>query len=219
MRTAAVLLAAAVVSPAAPIALAGASLDVPFFRGAAGSLYAGWDSFTVAVGGENLPTDASSDTGSTAFVRQTNPGSIIAGSGNLYSSFTVPNFQVHYTGNGNAVALATIQIRTQGLELDWANVTLDYFANGNAQGSLAGVRQELYREIQAAPGGAQSFDIISRFDFDLGGLLADGFVLNLPSTNMLISLDRVELDVSYIPAPGALGVLALSGLAIARRRR
>ena len=216
MRTAAVLLAAAVVSP---VALAGASFDVPYFRGAAGSLYAGWESFTVAVGGENLPDDASSTTGAAAFVRQTNPGSIIAGSGNLYSSFTVPNFQVHFTGTGNPVDVATIQIRTQGLELDWDNVTLDYISNGNVAGSLAGVRQELYRDVQAAPGGGQSFDIISRFDFDLGGLLSEGFVLNLPSENMLISLDRGELDVGYIPAPGAFGLLAMSGLAAVRRRR
>jgi hypothetical protein len=215
MRTAA-LVAVAVLSPAV---IAGASFDVPFYRGAAGSLYAGWESFTVAVGGENLPTDASSNTGAAAFVRQTNPGSIIAGSGNLYSSFSVPNFQVHFANAGLPISFLTVQIRTQGLELDWANVALDYSGFGGA-GSIGATRSELFRDVQDAPGGAgQSFDIISRFDFDLSGLIFDSFVLNLPSNNPLIALDRVELDVGYIPAPGAIGVLALSGLAITRRRR
>ena len=138
MRIAAALLAAAVVSPAV---IAGASFDVPFYRGAAGSLYAGWESFTVAVGGENLPTDASSNTGAAAFVRQTNPGSIIAGSGNLYSSFSVPNFQVHFANNGLPISFLTVQIRTQGLELDWANVALDYSGFGGA-GSTGATRTE-----------------------------------------------------------------------------
>lgn len=208
----------AALAPTAP-ALAGATFDVPFFRGAPAARYAGWETFTTAVGGENLPTDPASNTGAAAFVRQTNPGAIIAGSGNLYSSFNVPNFEVHYTGVGTPVALATIQVRTQGLELDWDSVTLDYTVGGFVAGSLDATRQELYRDVQSAPGGGQSFDIISRFDFDLSGLLADGFVLNLPSANPLISLDRVELDVAYVPAPGGLGVLSMAGVAAARRRR
>ncbi|MGP1310237.1 MAG: hypothetical protein ACTS27_08580 [Phycisphaerales bacterium] len=216
MRTAAALIALA--AAASPAAFAGATFDVPFFRGSTASLYAGWESFTTPIGGENLPDDPASNTGAQAFVRQTNPGAIIAGSGNLYSSFSVPNFQVHFNGAGTPVSLLTIQIRTQGLELDWDNVTLNY--SGLGSGSIAAERTELFREVQAAPGGAQAFDIISRFDFELSGAIFDSFVLDLPSENPLISLDRVELDIAFIPAPAtaAFGALAMAGLTAHRRR-
>lgn len=201
---------------AAP-ALAGATFDVPFFRGSAGSIYAGWESFTIPVGGDNAPTDPASNTTS-AFVRQTNPGAIIAGSGNLYSSFNVPNFEVGFNGSGTPVSFLVIQVRTQGLELDWNNVALDWTGFGGS-GTLGATRTELYRDVQSAPGGA-SFDIISRFDFDLTGALFDSFTLTLPSVNQLISLDRVELDIGYIPTPGTgvAGLLALGAVGARRRR-
>lgn len=207
------------VSVAGAPAFAGATFDVPFFRASPSSLYAGWESFTTPVGGDNLPDDPASDSPNLFSVRQTNPGAIIAGSGNLYSSFNVPNFEVEFSGAFTPVSFLVIQVRTQGLELDWDSVALDWFGFGGS-GLLTPERTELYREVQAAPGGAASFDIISRFDFDLSGVLMQGFTLTLPSENPLISLDRVEVDIGYIPTPGATGLamVALAGLGARRRR-
>lgn len=228
IRAAAALLLAALVTPSAVLAQSSAvNFMPPTWRGEADTEYAGWERFATAIG-SNAPDDtATTPTAADARVTQTTapdfstpPGILRTSAGNIYSGFQLLNL---FVTNNIALPLTDVQLqtRTSGTELDYANITLQYF-NGQGQpvALAATSRTELFRQsgIEFFPGFPSEI-VETKFVWDLSGVTdaITSIRIVLPHTIAHISIERIELDTRSVPAPGA--GLALLGLAVVTRRR
>lgn len=106
-----------------------ASAVTPTFRGAPCTEYAGWDMFTVAYNGANVPDLATSTSG--AGLTQLIPGAIITGSGNIYHPSQVPAFRLVDTVAID-VQEVVLQTATQGNPRNQGSFILS-FVDANQQ--------------------------------------------------------------------------------------
>jgi hypothetical protein len=200
---------------------------VPFYRGGAGSEYAGWERFTVATnnGVGNLPDLPGSN--ANARILQFQPNAfVIPSSGNLYNIAHLSEFELRYAG-AEAAGWVTFQVHTAGLELDYGSVQLRY-ETGAGPGFLAAGRSELYRLTlgPAGPGGGAL--VSSAWEWDISALGVNEFTIEFKAGAESLSLDAVTFDVltkaqvEVIPEPGTwalLGLGAVGLLAVGWRRR
>lgn len=214
---------------AASLAAAGTSavnFEVPAFRGQPNSGFAGWESFTVPFGGPNF-ADVSGSSIPGAAITQTvppdfsnPPGILVSGTGNLYSGFQNMNL-ILSAGVAQALTNVTIQTRTLGTEWDYGLVLLSYTdGQGLTQSVAPGTMTELFRQAGPPVMGNPTFNVETRFDWDLSGLSdqINSFTVRFTHSGHHLSLDRLELDTLSIPAPGTLAVAPLALVAIRRRR-
>jgi len=198
------------------IAVAGsasAALETPAFRGSAFTEFAGWESFTSAVGGANTPDDPATDNLDVTLT-QTTPGASIISSGNLYSDGVVPVYEIADTAP-DVLTDVVLQFRVLGLDFDASSIVLEFAQEGSVQ-SVSPVITEISRTPLGGFGGES---VEWRFDFDLTGLGVTSYVISGDGGNANISLDRMELDTAFVPAPGGVAALGGLGLLAARRRR
>lgn len=184
----------------------------PGFAALPSSEYAGWETFTTATG-ENAPDKAGSD--ANAFLQQHHPNAILTGGGNIYAgpSPTVGSYTVNYVGSG-PVGEVVFQLRTNGLEVNYGSVSLDY-----GSGNLSATRTEL----ENVPGsfGPGSVNVTSSWSWNLTGLNATDFTINFNATVSDVSMDAARLDVAAVPEPETWALISGAGLvafAIWRRR-
>lgn len=184
----------------------------PGFAALPSSEYAGWETFTTA-SGLNSPDKAGSD--ALATLQQHHVNAILTGGGNIYAgpSPTVGSYTVSYDGSG-PVGEVVFQIRTNGLELDYGSIGLDY-----GSGPIAATRTEL----ENVPGsfGPGSVNVTSSWSWNLTGLNATDFTINFNAAASDVSLDAARLDVAAVPEPETWALLSGVGLvafAIWRRR-
>ena len=197
--------------------------EVPAWRGDAGSAYYLWDTFTSASaeGGPNFPNNEPFPSGN-ALLFNFSEGAVISGEGNMYGFGGPLNVHTYAYTETDALALA-ININTAGSEIDYAGAMLVWTdgIEGGASGALMGAASINYWEEVDFGQGVGAIVNVS-YSWDLSGIDADirelGVIFN--GTGPHMSLDMVGLDVlTAVPAPGALALLGLAGIAGRRRRR
>ena len=208
---------ASILTVAAVTGFASADLtnpEIPSWRGDANTSFAQWDSFTSPDGGPNAATE-----GGGMNLYNFGEGAIIASSGNLYGLggplnihvypaqaplFNMQKAVVNVAYLGNAIDVngmrALVGDSSSGTFVDPTSVELRGTAGG---GPFGGATYAITFDLSNVAFGFQGLS----FFFDSGDLSSS-------------SLDAISIDVlgSAIPAPGALALLGLAGVARRRRR-
>ena len=190
---------------------------IPSWSGAPNTQFAQWDSFTQASGGANIPDAA----GSSPFsLMNFAPGAFVTGSGNLYSINTALYLMIMGGTLGNAASPTQVvmNVATAGSVLNTAGVRLSLFDNTGNLIQFAPSSSELRADAPAQPQGAiQTW----AFTWNITSVpfQASGFRVEFGASAPSMSLDAVRLDMQYVPAPGALALLAISAFTAGRRRR
>ena len=202
--------------------------DAPAWRGDANTSYYGWEDFTSADGymnGPNFPGNEAFPSGD-GLLFNFGSGATIAGSGNIYAFGG--NLNIHTYGYADSdITDAVFNFATLGTQIDLSGAMLAWSdgVEGGESGmiSAAGSFSVNYsEEFEFGPGQLGYMDNVS-WSFDLSGIAADvrevGLIWTSQTNN--ISLDAASMDLRYaaIPAPGALALLGLAGVAGRRRRR
>ena len=190
---------------------------IPSWSGGPNTQFAQWDSFTQASGGANIPDAA----GSSAFsLMNFAPGSFVTGAGNIYSINTALYLMIMGGTLGNAASPTQVvmNVATAGSLLNTAGVRLSLFDNVGNSMQLAPSISQLRADAPAQPQGAiQTW----AFTWNITSVpfQASGFRVEFGASAPSMSLDAVRLDMQYVPAPGALALLAISAFTAGRRRR
>jgi MYXO-CTERM domain-containing protein len=186
--------------------------DVPTWRGDFGASYAEFDTFTQAFAAPNF-----ADIGGGGFSLTNNgaPGTAtIASSGNIYGFGGPLDISMSSLGPVNTPTQAVLNISWGGNMLDTGEGDVQALFNGTYYNAVTELR-----DSEESPFGG-TVDTWA-FTFDLTGAVGFG-TLEFFFGNDLAngSLDAVSVDVlaSPIPAPGALALLGLAGVARRRRR-
>lgn len=182
---------------------------VPSWRASAQSDFYGWESFTSAFGGPNLPNYPGTESSAALF--NFGSGAIITGTGNLYAAGG-PLFVQVYGGLSSQVDEVVVNLSTIGTLLNFSSVRLVLADNSGNSASLAANATEL-RSDAPAPGGQGQIQT-NAFSWQVSNVpfTATHFTLEFASASVNLSLDAVSMDVHYVPAPGAMALVALAGL-------
>ncbi len=186
---------------------------VPSFRNSSGSVVAGWDKFTVAVGAPGNAPDLAGSSATSARFFQNQADAFITGTGNIYNQPSASSFTVSYSA-GAPIGLVVLQTRTIGTELDYSSVTLSY-----SGGTLSAPRVELDRTdfVGQGPGA----NVSSEWTWNLTGLPASDLTINFLAAGPSVSFDSATLDVQTTPEPGTWALLVtglIAGGVLLRRR-
>jgi hypothetical protein len=208
--------------PLLAASLAAQSFEVPSFRGLPDTAYAGWDSFTVAIGlPGNLPDLPSATPFTSAVLVQNNPTAFITGGGNIYSFAAPLDFALDFSTAFTA-GLVVLQTRTIGNVLAPGSFVLSYLDNGLWAPFGAPSRTNLYSgTFGGAFGGS---DEIDRWTWTLpDSLAAADWRITFVAAGSSLSLDALRLDVAAIPEPSTyallFGLATVALVALRSRRR
>jgi MYXO-CTERM domain-containing protein len=187
--------------------------EVPTWRGDAGAQFYGWDSFSSAYGAPNY-----NDTGDgNAMVFNFAESAIITGSDNIYNQ--AGGLNIHVYGYGS-IDQAVLNFASMGTEMDYAGVYL-YVADGETGDgemfSYDTLSTNYYEEVPNF--GA---NVSASYTWDLSGhdgvITEWAFFINGVSAHNVLDAVSVDILAGGVPAPGALALLGLAGLAQRRRR-
>lgn len=209
---------ASILTVAAVTGFASADLtnpDIPSWRGDANTSFAQWDSFTSADGGPNAATS-----GGGMNLYNFGQGAIVASSGNLYGLGGPLNIHVY------PAAAPLFNMQTAVVNVAYLGNPIDVdgmraYVGSSGSGTYVDPASVEFRgEGAGGPfGGPKTYAItfdLSNVAFGFQGLSFFFDSGDLSSS----SLDAISIDVlgSAIPAPGALALLGLAGVARRRRR-
>ena len=190
--------------------------DVPTWRGDANTLYGGWENFSQANYAPNF-----AETGNMGYfgsIYNFSGSAIIASSGNIYDPAGALNMHHYVQDVSGDITDAVFNISSAGSGFNLDTVIFQWTAADGTSGYLdTDANVNFYQEI---PGFGVSANM--SWVYDLSGIDADvtsvGFIIqaNGPHT----SYDAAAIDIRYtaIPAPGALALIGLAGVAGRRRR-
>ncbi|MSQ91029.1 MAG: hypothetical protein EXS01_06540 [Phycisphaerales bacterium] len=190
---------------------------VPAWRGTSASDFYGWESFTSAFGGPNLPNYPGTEPGAALF--NYGPGASLTTNGNIHSGG--PLSVSVYGGLTGPVQEVILNLASLGTIISSDSVQLTLADNSGNSLSVSPMWGELRSSTETGGGYTQT----RAYRWDIGWLpfAPTRFILDFASYGGNITLDAVSADLRYapIPAPGALALLAVSGLfgANGRRRR
>ena len=202
------------------------NFQTPAFRGAPNSEFAGWENFSIPVGGPNFPDSAATTTNDAVLVQtvtpdfSTPPGILVTGAGNLYSGFQNMNIII---GDAAPAPLTTVwlQTRTLGSEWNYASILLSYM---DSQGQMQSIAPTSLQELSRVAGpplfGNPTVNVENLFVWDFSSIVdpVQTFSVRLTHTGQHLSVDTVELDTLSIPAPGVLAFAPLALVGLRRRR-
>ena len=193
--------------------------DAPAWRGDANTLYGGWEDWTNA-GANYAPNYAQSGNmgpfgtiynfSGTAFATSTN---------NLYDATNPLNMHHYVQDVAGDITDAVFNVSTAGSGINMDSVIFQWTATDGTSGYLnTDANVNFYQEIP-------NFGVTQNLSwvYDLSGIDAQvtsiGLIFQAAGPHM--SYDAAAIDVRYaaIPAPGALALIGLAGVAGRRRRR
>jgi hypothetical protein len=163
----------------------------PTWRGQPGTEYGGWESFTSAFAGSNLP-DLPQATTVDAVLVQHDPSAFLT-AGNIYSFSAPLSLTLADTVPGPLLELY-MQTSTKGAELDYANVMLRY-VDGQGQPHL--VPWTNYTELANTSGTGVSVESLFRWDVSALGTPITDYVIEFQGAASSMSLDAVTLDTRF----------------------
>jgi hypothetical protein len=194
---------------------------IPMWRGTADTEYMGWENFTSAYGGSNLPDAPNSN--NLGGLINFGPGAVLTSTKNIYG----PTGPLSITMLGGMTAAprnpveVVLNISAAGTVINMQSVTLSLMDNF---GSLIRVNpiSSIVRFDEPFQMGGRVQTLAFTWNFQPNLIAATQWQVNFSSTGANTSLDAVSLDMRFIPAPGALSVLAMlggGGMICGRRRR
>ncbi|MBG83522.1 MAG: hypothetical protein CMJ40_03125 [Phycisphaerae bacterium] len=188
------------------------------YYGQENTMYGAWDTFTNANNSPNF-ADNGGNMGFAGQVFNFSGTGFITSSGNIYDASSPLNIHQYLTLDGVDITNAHVNVSTMGSVPDFESVLFQAVTSTGESQFLdtSDVSMNFQQEI---PGMGASLNM--SWSFDLSGIAGDvttlAFILKAAGPHM--SLDAMSLDVAYsIPAPGALALLGLAGMAGRRRRR
>ena len=180
--------------------------DVPAWRGQPGTMFSQWDSFSSAVNAPNFP-----EAGGGFQLFNFGEGAVVASSGNIYNP--AGGLNIHVYSLGPVVGEEAV------LNISWGGTMLD---TTDVQAFFGGEYIDAYSVEQRAstPSPFGGTTDTWAFKFDLSGISgASDLAFFFGNDGPHGSLDAVSLDLNMVPAPGALALLGMAGVAARRRRR
>jgi MYXO-CTERM domain-containing protein len=190
--------------------------DFASWHGSANSTYYSWDNFTSAGGAPNWSDQGGSDA---LVVNVGDPNdAMLTGGGNMYGFGG--GLDIHTYVYADDVQEVQFNISASGTAFDWAGVALVYTTTDGGQGYLPNFG---WNENYSAEDGFGGFSVNMSFSWDLSMIAGtiDSIGVFASSSEAHTSLDAISIDVltGAIPAPGALALLGIAGIAGRRRRR
>ncbi len=190
--------------------------DVPTWRGTSSADFYGWETFTSAFGGPNLPNYAGTESAAALF--NFGGGALITGTGNLYGAGGPLSISI-YGGLTGAVSEVVLNLSTVGTGVNLSSVRFSIFDNNGSSVALAPTSTELRSDTPAPGGQGQIQTWAMRWVVAPLALQSNRFVVDFGSTTVNMSLDAVALDIHAVPAPGVAALMGLAGLFTKSRRR
>jgi len=194
---------------------------IPTWRGTADTEYMGWENFTSAYGGSNLP-DAPNSNNLGALINF-GPGAVLTSTKNIYGT-SGPLF-ISMLGGMTAAPRnpleVVLNISAAGTVINMQSVTLSLMDNFGSMIRVNPIVSSI-RSDELFPMGGRVQTLAFTWNFQPNLIAATQWQVNFSSTGANTSLDAVSLDMRFIPAPGALSVLAMlggGGMICGRRRR
>ncbi len=191
---------------------------VPEWRGGPNTNFVGWESFTSATGGPNLPNFPG--TAGNGVLFNFGPGAMITSTGNMYG-YAGP---LYIAAFGSTLAYQSpievvLNVSTAGTLLDSSSVMLSFNDNLGNSATVAPSFTELRYDSPMPPPGGSVQNVA--FGWNTGGLgfAATNWRLDIRSLSANMSLDAITLDFRNVPAPGVCAVLGLAAFFGVRRRR
>lgn len=198
---------------------------VTWDRGTTGTGFAQWDVFYTASGanfasdgvyGGDAPTFANIDAegnpvngtdatqgtgiGASSFAI-TSGGAIVTSSGNLYAFMGAASYALTIA-DASSYSSLVVTVLTAGNELDYTSFGID-------SGSITA-----QQTLSATDAGIETQLLI-----DLSGNTQDDVTLTFAGSDAHVSIAKLAIDTTSVPAPGAASLLGLAGLVATRRRR
>ena len=196
--------------------------DIPAWRGAADTAYYNWETFTSADSTQpNFPNNEAFPSGS-AVLFNFGSDAIITGAGNIYGYGGALN--IHTYGYADSdIQEAVFNFATMGTEINYDGAMIAWTGANGEQGLISNLTESInyYEEVDFGQGPGSIVNV--SWSIDLSSVDADvreiGMIWQSDTVN--ISLNTVSMDLRFgdIPAPGALALLGIAGLAGRRRRR
>jgi len=193
---------------------------IPSWRGAAGTEYMGWENFTSAYGGANLPDVIGSN--NLGGLYNFGTGAVLTSTQNIYGT-TGPLFISMLGGMSTASKNpleVVLNISAAGSVIDLNSIALTIMDNSRSVLRLNPRLSEI-RSDQPFSYGGRVQTLAFTWNLQPNLIAATQWQINFSSTGPNTSLDAVSLDMNFIPAPGALSVLAMLcgvGVNCGRRR-
>lgn len=171
--------------------------QVPAFRGQSDTEFAGWEHFTSAFNGDNLPDEAQTTSLNSA-IRQIVPGAILTG-GNIYNPAGPSSFRLADVVSGDLQELV-LQTSTKGVELIYDNVELVYLDGWNQEVSVP-----FTSRMELANQSSMGVDVETLFSWDLSAIgdNVQAYELRFDAEGPHMSLDAVLLDTRYSSGVGS----------------
>jgi len=175
-------------------------------RGAVNTTYQHWDVFKAVNHPLNHPADIGlfNPTG-VPNLADNGGGSVVTGSGNLYSPGALEDVDITVPNYGLPGALSTtiiLQTRTLGIEINPSTV------------KIGGVAPNITQELSRASLGGQGFDVETLWRWDLPGNSTQ-YLVEFTAKETMLSLGSAAVDTfTSVPEPSAAAMLVSAGLAL-----
>lgn len=190
---------------------------IPSWAGGPNTQHAGWESFTQAGGGPNLPDQS----GSAPFsLMNYAPGAFITGTGNLYGSGAPLFISMMGGTQGNAASPISVvlNVSTAGSTLNMSSVRLWLFDSAGNVAFAPPTSSEIRFDAPSPPqGSAQNVAFV--WTAPATSFAASGWRIEFSASAANMSLDAVRVDIQYVPAPGGMALAGIATAMGARRRR
>lgn len=176
-----------------------------------------WDSFMFADGGPNYATSSDASM-SSATLYNFGSGAIVSGSGNLYGMGGALNIHT-YVNTFMDVESLSVEMKGIGSAFNTYDALLAYTTTDGQSYYFDTFGPSASYTSEVAGEGFGAYEIMN-WSFDLssveGTISSLGFLIQ--SYGPHASLDYMTMDITMVPAPGALAILGLAGIASRRRR-
>ena len=163
--------------------------SAPAWRTQAQTEFSGWEEFTVAFGGGNVP-DLLDTTSDDAVLEQITPGAILTSTGNIYHPAGTPSFIITDSVPGDLIEVV-LQIRSFGTALETQSPALSFV---NASGLTVAVPYTNFVALGSAQG-AEEYQFV--WDLCSEPELILSYAISFEGAGAHMSLDLVHLDTRF----------------------